>query len=362
MPTNKLPNQFLDRLGDIVGQSLFSQIEKTFTQRPTTFRVNPLKHLSLAYRQAGTQAPEHFVSEILRENGFKVRNVPWYSDAFILQNKSKRELMELPIYTEGKIYIQSLASMVPPLVLGPKPGETVLDLTAAPGSKTSQIAALMHREGLPAEALAKAGELIANDNNKVRFFKLKHNMEFLGVDENERVTFESSRQAETLPQPSPTRGGRFLTLRMEDGSHLCGEYPNYFDKILLDAPCSAEARFIAGDPKTYGYWSEKKIKDMAYKQRKLLFSAWHALKPGGTLVYSTCTFAPEENEVQISRLLERYDDVETEDVASLLSGLKTMPPLKVWKGKALHPGVQKAIRIFPTSEIEGFFVARLRKK
>ncbi len=315
--THDIPEDFLTRLTDIVGQSLFSQVEKTFVKRPTTFRINTLK------------AKKEDVRQILREQNVGVEQVSWYPDAFILKNKTKRELIELPIYTEGKIYIQSLASMVPPLVLDPKQGEKVLDLTAAPGSKTSQIAALMNKEG----------ELVANDSNKVRFFKLKHNLELLGaLDET-----------------------GFLKLRMEDGSHLCGEYENYFDKILLDAPCSAEARFVAGDPKTFGYWSEKKIKEMAYKQRKLLFSAWHALKPGGTLVYSTCTFAPEENEVQISRLLERYgDDVIVESIE--LNGVKTLPVVKEWKGKPLHPEIKKAVRIMPTGDIEGFFLAKLKKK
>ncbi len=319
MKTKALPEQFLKRLTDIVGQSLSSQLEKTFAERPTTFRVNTIK------------SSKREIMNALDDAGVKVKNVQWYGDAFILQNKSKRELMELPIYTEGKIYIQSLASMCPPVVLRPEAGDKVLDLTAAPGSKTSQIAAFMNREG----------ELLANDNNKVRFFKLMHNMELLGV-------------------PVEKTDWKF-TLRMEDGSHLCGEYQNYFDKILVDAPCSAEARFVDGDPKTYGYWNEKKIKEMAMKQRKLLFSAWYALKPGGTLVYSTCTFAPEENELQISKLLERFQaEIEMLDVK--IDGLKILSPLKKWKEKEFHPGVQKAIRILPTSEIEGFFVAKLRKK
>lgn len=312
----RLPEKFLERLTAIVGPSLFREIEKTFVERPTSFRVNTIR------------GKKEEIRRVLDDAGFKVKAAPWYADAFVLQNKSKRELMELSMYKNGEIYIQSLASMAPPIVLDPKPGEKVLDLTAAPGSKTSQIAAMMKKQG----------ELMANDNTKPRFFKLKHTMELLGG-----------------------AAGEFLKLRMEDGSRLCGEYQNYFDKILLDAPCSAEARFVAGDSKTYGYWSERKIKEMAYKQRKLLFSAWHALKPGGVLVYSTCTFAPEENETQIARIIERFKDAV--DMVSIdLSGLKTLQPVKEWKGKAFHPDTQKAIRIFPTEEIEGFFVAKLRKR
>lgn len=155
-----IPEKFLERLAQIVGPSFLAQIKQTFVERPTSFRVNTLK------------GKKDEVIEVLNQNGFKFERVLWYKDAFILLNKSKRELTDLDIYQEGKIYIQSLASMIPPLVLDPQPGEKVLDLTAAPGSKTSQIAALMEGKG----------ELVANDNNKIRFFKLKHNMEILGVN------------------------------------------------------------------------------------------------------------------------------------------------------------------------------------
>lgn len=308
-----LPEKFLERLTDIVGPSLYREIEHTFVERPTTFRVNTIK------------AKREEIVEYLNSQGFKIRQITWYKDAFVLLNKTKRELCNLDIYENGKIYVQSLASMVPPLVLDPQPGEKILDLTAAPGSKTSEIAALMNQEG----------ELIANDNNKIRFFKLKHNMEVLGVN---------------------------AKLRMEHGGALCHEYPEYFDKILLDAPCSAEARFVEGDPKTHGYWKEQKIKEMAYKQWGLLLAAWTALKPGGTMVYSTCTFAPEENELQITKFLERNTDCQILDI-QILTDIRRLPIVKEFKNKKVNPEVvKKAMRIMPTKEMEGFFVALLKKR
>ena len=331
--TGILPELFVERMKVLFG-AYTSQIEKTFVERPTTFRINPLK-----------VAPTESIKALLAESGFKFKEVPWNKGAFVLQNKSKRELTELPLYNEGKIYIQSLASMVPPLILNPQPGDKVLDLTAAPGSKTSQMAAMMQR----------TGELVANDVNKVRFFKLKHNMELLGVD-------LGAQDFAPVQERNASLDWKFI-LKMEDGSRLCGEMPEYFDKILLDAPCSAEARFVIGDVKSFGYWSEKKIKEMASKQRKLLFSAWHALKPGGTLVYSTCTFAPEENELQVSKLLERYPDTaEVENISAVLSGLKSFPVLSEWKNKKFHPGIKNTLRILPNNEIEGFFVAKIKKK
>ena len=315
----ELPEKFVERLSAIFGVSRFREIEKTFTTRPTTFRVNTLKSTA---------------SEVLSElsqQGFKVQKVMWLANAYILLNKSKRELTDTRLYTDGKIYIQSLASMVPPIILDPQSGERVLDLTAAPGSKTSQITALM----------GQYGEVVANDKNKVRFFKLKHNMELLGVADE--------------------REGWKFTLRMEHGAGLSREYENYFDKILLDAPCSAEARFDTSDPKSFGYWSERKIKEMAYTQRILIRAAWHMLKPGGTLVYSTCTFAPEENEIQIEKFVERTPDAEI--VKAEILQLPAAPIAAQAKNIAIRQEIIKnALRIMPNSQIEGFFVVKMRKK
>ncbi len=317
----EIPASFWEKLSLIVGPTHMDQIRATFRSKPSTFRVNTIK------------AKKEDVVKELTDLGFKFQEVPWCLGSYILENKSKREMVDLPMYQEGKIYMQSLASMVPPLMLDPRPGEMVLDLTAAPGSKTSQMAAIMKQEGT----------LIANDNSKIRFFKLKHNMELLGVVNDAKADWN-------------------FELRQEDGCDLCGDYINMFDKILVDAPCSAEARFLEDDAKTFSYWGEKKVKEMAMKQRKLLFSAWYALKPGGTLVYSTCTFSPEENEVQISRLLNRFpEEARIEEISGVLPGLKHFSGLKTWKERTFHPDITKALRIFPTQEVEGFFVAKIRK-
>ncbi len=312
---NQLPQEFLERL-QLIAPGSYSQVERSFETRPTTLRINTIR------------ADRLETLDQLKREGFKVNSVPWYYDAFILTNRSKRELTDTTVYKEGRIYLQSLASMVPVLVLDPKPGERVLDLTAAPGSKTSQIAAAMQCKG----------ELIANDVNKIRFFKLKHNMELLGICSEEKT---------------------FCSLNLSDGYKLTLKYPEYFDKVLLDAPCSAEARFVKKDIKSYGYWSEKKIKEMDYKQRQLIFAAWGALKPGGVMVYSTCTFAPEENELQIGRLIEKRDGVEV--LPAMIPNLRTLPILKEWKGETIPIEVSKCMRIFPTEQIEGFFVAKIRK-
>lgn len=316
----EIPEEFFSRLKDITGQALFRDVRSTFVERPTTFRVNTIK------------ASREDIRKSLELQGFKLLQVSWCKDAFILRNKSKRELSKTEEYLDGKIYMQSLASMVPPLVLSPEPGETVLDLTAAPGSKTSQMAAMME----------KSGELLANDKNKIRFFKLQSNMESLGVIDEEKEAWK-------------------FTLRMEDGVKLCGEYDEpYFDRILLDAVCSSEARFVEGEPKTFAFWRPQKIKEVAYIQQKLLLGAWRLLKPGGVLVYSTCTWAPEENESRISKLLEIFPDAMVEKID--LPGLKRLPPVMEWRGRVFDERVMDTMRIKPDQNIEGFFVARVRKK
>jgi tRNA (cytosine49-C5)-methyltransferase len=313
----EIPEEFVVSLAEAYGQSLADDIVGTLSRKPTTFRVNSI-----------LSSHDEVVSE-LRRSGFEFDTVPWHDDVFILRNKTKRELIDSPLYESGRIYVQSLASMIPPIILAPMPGESVLDLTAAPGSKTSQIAGMM----------GMRGELVANDNNRIRFFKLKHNMEKLGV-------------------ATPREDWRF-TLRMEAGNALVWEYPEYFDRILLDAPCSGEARFDTRNPKTFAYWSPRKIREMAFKQRKLLLSAWRALKPGGTLVYSTCTMSPEENELQINLLLERYPDARLEEVA--IAGMTELPIVRDWHGKHLSGELDKCLRIMPTADMESFFVVRVRK-
>ncbi|PIR75600.1 MAG: hypothetical protein CO030_00510 [Candidatus Magasanikbacteria bacterium CG_4_9_14_0_2_um_filter_42_11] len=352
----EIPQEFFDRLTAMFGDALSSELQQTFIERPTTFRVNTLR------------AKTTDILAVLKEKEFELEQVAWLSDTYILRNKEKRDICDLDIYTDAQIYLQSIASMIPPLVLDPKPGDTVLDLTAAPGSKTSQMAIMMKQEG----------ELVANDKNKIRFFKLKHNMEQQGVikmsspyqGELEGVgrNDEHSLSADTTgartkdPSQPPLVGEENwkVTLRMEPGTVLLQEYEQYFDKILLDAPCSSEARFVSTNNKTFGYWKDRKVKEMAYTQRRLLLSAWKSLKPGGTLVYSTCTFAPEENEMQIDRLLERFDDVQVLPVE--IPDVERLPIMKEWEGKTLSPEVQKCFRVKPTKDIEGFFIAKLQKK
>jgi 16S rRNA (cytosine1407-C5)-methyltransferase len=248
--------------------------------------------------------------------------VPWSPAAFILRNKRLADLQETPAYREGRLYVQSLSSMLPPLILDPQPGEEVLDLTAAPGSKTTQIACLMRGQG----------RLVANDNNRIRSYKLRANVQ--------------------------QQGASMVELTRRHGESF-GRRPA-FDRVLVDAPCGTEGRFFTGRASSYNYWRPVKIHEMVVKQRRLLRAGAAALRPGGRLVYSTCTFAPEENEGVLDWLLKTSGmPLELEPVRAPVA--HAAPGLAGWGHEAFDPQVSRAVRVLPTSDMEGFFIAALRK-
>ncbi len=309
----RLPELFLQRLKRLLPSQKWDAIANTFAETiPTTFRMNTLK------------ASPEFLKEKLEHSGFRLHKVPWYTCAFILRGGTLRELQKTEAYLKGEIYVQSLSSMIPPIVLDPQPGETILDLTAAPGSKTTQIATM----------LKETGRVVANDNNKIRFFKLKANVEL--------------------------QGAANVTLSLKGGELFGREQPESFDRILLDAPCSAEGRFNIHDPASYHYWKPAKIKEMSRKQKMLFASAFHALRPGGILVYSTCTFAPEENEGVLTWAFEKFKErIQLKKIR--LPFHNQMPGIWQWENEPFDSRVRQAVRILPTAEMEGFFIAKIRK-
>jgi len=258
--------------------------------------------------------------ERLEEKGWKLRQVPWCRNGFWVE-KREELLGNTPEHFLGLYYVQEAVSMLPPLLLKPKPGELVLDVAAAPGSKTSQLAEIMKNRGC----------IVANDPSVARLKALRANLQRLGVM-NTVIT------------------------RM-DGKEF-GRLKNRFDRVLLDAPCSAEG-VIRKEWNALADWSVQKIQRLSRLQKKLILAAADSLKPGGVLVYSTCTFAPEENEEVIDFLLKKRDfKVEKPRVP----GLKSRPGLTEWQGKDFESQVKRCIRIWPQdNDTEGFFIARLRK-
>lgn len=309
-----LPPEFLTRLEAILPAADLAPTLATFAQeKPTTFRINPLKTDPAA------------VEEELTAAGFTLTPIEWYTGAFSLPNEQRRALTESPLFYDGRIYIQNLSSMLAPLVLAPRPGEEVLDLAAAPGGKTLQLAGMMHNEGYVA----------AVEPIKERFYKLKHNL--------------------------LTAGAEVVKTYMMDGRAAGRRWPQVFDKVLLDAPCSSEARFTQLDPQSWAHWQPRKIKETSHKQKKLLQAALYALRPGGIMVYCTCAFAPEENELVVQSQLEHFEG-EVEVVPLELPIPNTRPGLTTWAGKSLLPECALTLRVLPTAHMDAFFLCKLHKK
>jgi 16S rRNA (cytosine1407-C5)-methyltransferase len=308
-----LPSQFLARLARIVPADQLDAVLAALARRPTTFRVNTLKTTRAALLAK------------LSAQGFQTDAVAWYRDAFVLRSKSKQELIETPMYAGGELYVQSLSSMIPPLVLQPKPGDKVCDLAAAPGSKTTQMAALM----------GNGGEIVANDRSRIRLYKLTANLKQQGVTN--------------------------VRLARLQGEVFWKKYPEYFDKTLIDAPCSLEGRFDIADEKSYRDWSVRKVQALSVLQRHLLRSAVSATRAGGVIVYSTCTLAPEENEKVIDWLLDKERGaVEIEPVELAIENVQ--PGIARWERKDFSPRVRETVRILPSELMEGFYIAKLRKR
>ena len=297
---NYLPQALSDRLTQQFGPGALTAMLKAFDKpRLPTFRVNTLK------------ATDESVMDTLRDDGIAFERVKEIPHAFKVKNRTDAELLEHALMTSGQIYMQGLTSMIPPLLMELKPTDAVLDLCAAPGSKTSEIAALTNNQA----------RVLAMEDNEIRHQKLLNTLRIQGATNVEG--------------------------RLGDSGQLHKELPETFDKILADVPCSAEGRIDFRDLRTYKYWSEKNIIAHAKLQRRLLRSAVACLKPGGTLVYSTCTLAPEENELMIGWLITEFPFMKPVNITIPLRNSR--------------PTAHKTVTLLPSDEAEGFFVAKLVK-
>ncbi len=298
-----IPRTFRERYADLVddADAFFSCLEE---MPPKSFRVNTIK------------SDVEEVKERFRGYGIDVKQMPWCQEAFVSEEHDIGSTLE---HFLGKIYAQELVSMLPPLVIKEQLGSFVLDACAAPGSKTTQLAALMGNKGT----------LIANDISYKRIKALRFNLEKAGVL-NTLITNQDLRFFPDLQ----------------------------FDSIILDAPCSSEGT-ARKNPKLFNVWSEKHVRGHSRLQKKLISHTFDILKPGGVLVYSTCTFSPEENEGVVTHLLsEREAKVEPIEI----HGMKTSAGIEEWRGKAFDPDVRKSVRIWPHhNNTGGFFLTRFRK-
>ncbi|MBI2044549.1 RsmB/NOP family class I SAM-dependent RNA methyltransferase [Candidatus Pacearchaeota archaeon] len=270
----------------------------------------------------------------------------------------------------GYYYIQDLASMLPVLVLEPKPNELVLDLCSSPGSKTTQIASCMENKGT----------IIANEVSLSRIKILASNLERCGCSNtiitrkdgialckrfknmNESASFGGNEKMQEDAEFIKSEGflsepfGGKEKVQLDAGSKTRRRF--LFDRILIDAPCSGEGT-LRSSPKTALMWNPHTIKSLSKLQKPMVESALDILKPNGIIVYSTCTHAPEENEEVLDYILNKFPNVKIE---SIKLPLKCRPGVVGWENHKFNSEVTKSCRIYPhDTETEGFFVARLRK-
>lgn len=299
----ELPIKFLEKMQNILGDEYDAFIKTYEENRKAALRINTLKGNG---------------EKLFSVLGEKLSPVPWTTDGYFYPDTMQPG--KSPLHEAGAYYIQEPSAMLPAELLNAQPGECILDLCAAPGGKTTKIAADMKGEGL----------LVANEIHPKRAAILSSNVERMGI-KNAVVTNESS-------------------------DRLLKKFPEFFDRILVDAPCSGEGMFRK-DEEARAQWSEENVIKCAVRQKEILDNAAAMLRPGGRLVYSTCTFSPEENERMIVDFLNDHPEFSVE---------KTDTPPCISNGRPELAGNDEraafTFRIWPhLTEGEGHFAAVLKK-
>ena len=308
MPSNPpvdIPILFLERMKTLLGEEDFPAFAESLNTAPKSgLRVNTLK-----------LTPEHFQSIAPFNLGEKV---PWCPSAFNLASEVRPGLH--PLHSAGLYYLQDPSAMSPAELLAPQPGERVLDLAAAPGGKTTHLAALMGGQGL----------LVANEIKNKRVGHLAQNVERWGAGN--------------------------VTVTNESPEHLVDHFGAYFDRVLVDAPCSGEGMFRK-DMGAREDWSPEMVAGCAVRQKNIMHVAARLVRPGGFLLYSTCTFAPEEDEAVIDRLLGDFPFFEVLQLPHY-PGFTSGKPGWINADESLVG----AVRLFPHRlEGEGHFACLLRR-
>ena len=271
------------------------------TKRKTTLRVNTIK------------GNIEEIKNKLEKSKIEYEEVPWSKEALIIKNADEKSIQEMEIYQDGKIYMQSLSSMLPPIILEPKEGIDILDMAAAPGGKTTQIAALTNNKA----------HITACEKNKIRAERLKYNVD---------------------------KQGATCVFIMPKDSRFIDDFFS-FDQILLDAPCSGSGTLDYNDANIEKYFTEQLIERSSKTQKTLLKKAINLLKPGHEMVYSTCSILSCENEDVVESILK---DEKIEIVPISFEGIESLP--------VLPTKISGTLCVCPTELYEGFFVAKIRKE
>ena len=307
---------FVERMEALLGKVGAKEFfEISYTKTPVSIRCNTLK-ISV-----------DDLLKRLKAYGWDVRQ-PFdeFPEVIIIDSRLEPgELGKTKEHLLGYYYVQEISSMLPMLALRPKAGEIILDLCASPGSKTTQAAAMMEN----------SGTIIANELSMGRIGILNSNLERCGVMNTIVTRKEGVALCERLLKKSNVR----------------------FDKILVDAPCSGEGT-LRKSPKTFLMWNPNMIKKIAGTQRRLAEAAMKILKVGGEMIYSTCTLAPEEDEMIVDYLIRNFD-VEVEQIKL---PLKFREGVSCWDGVELDESCENCLRLYPQdNNTDGFFVAKIKK-
>ncbi|MBD5529628.1 MAG: RNA methyltransferase [Lachnospiraceae bacterium] len=314
-----LPEEFLQRMQSQLGTEYEAFRGALEGERHRALRVNPLK---------GGLGPSEARKRFLALSPWRLEPVPWEENGFYYTQEGPGKH---PYHEAGVYYIQEPSAMAVAAFLGAQPGERVLDLCAAPGGKTTQIAGAMQGRGL----------LVSNEIHPQRARILSENVERLGI-RNALVLNE-------LPQ------------------RLAEVFPDWFDRILVDAPCSGEG-MLRKNENAGEEWSAENVVNCARRQDGILDCAAAMLRPGGRLVYSTCTFAPSENEGSVGRLLQRHPEMTVLDPARCLpegalpAHWGFAPGRSDWATGAAVPELSRTLRLWPHRlRGEGHYLAVLQK-
>lgn len=263
------------------------------------------------------------------ELSWELSPIPWCESGFWIDRENRDQpLGKSYLHLAGYFYIQEASSMLPPEVLDVHPGDIVLDVASAPGSKTTQMSAIMGNKGT----------IVANEPETSRIKAMASNLERLGVAN--------------------------VVYTQKDGRAFSQYFPNFFDKILLDAPCGGEGT-IRKDPHALEFWNQKRVDSFGTLQWTLIEQAFRALKPGGEMVYSTCTLSPEEDEDVLLALLKKFPE-NAEIVPITQSFIKHPEQFGLTQeridAEVEGIGIEGVVRVWPHSfDTEGFFVAKIRK-
>lgn len=312
---NALPPLVLERFSKLLSAEDYSATLRSFvSDKPITFRPNTIR-----------TTEEHVLHEI-KTSGMESTPIPWCPLSHQLTIGTIRSLQSLPVSVEGGIYIQGASSMLAAHALQVTRDMRVLDICAAPGSKTTQIAIAMEQQGL----------LVANDISRKRLYRLREILKTQGVSNVEILC------------------GR--------GERLGQSHANCFDRVLVDAPCSGDSRFRLDKPSRISKWSMREIQRLSKLQEQLLIAALRCVVVDGLVVYSTCSFAPEENEFVIDKVLSRNTiDAEVVQMPKHLIPPSAREPIMSWDGRGFSQNVSSSMRIVPDKTASGFFIACIRR-